>query len=541
MSGCQNVWQLIFFVNGGNPTFTNILSLDAGWLSDIAMPNSLINILLNLLKFFYIVCSIGLFLVGVNTIVNCILFLMYRKKIWARSALPANYAWPKVTLQLPTYNERYVLEGLLRAVASLDYPSGQLQIQVLDDSTDSTSELARRLVKRYLAVGMNIQLLHRDRRAGYKAGALVEGLKTATGEFIALLDADFVPGKDWLKQTIPYFRDQKVGFIQTRWAFSNRNENLITRMASLVMDAHFVVEQTARVGAGLLTNFNGAAGVWRRAAIEAAGGWQADTLTEDLDLSLRAQILGWKAMYLPRVYVPSQSPDQIGAYKNQQYRWVKGTAQVGRKHLVHLWKSPLPFLPKLMMSVNLTLVCWSFILVLLAQILFLPIGLYAPHIFVVLGFSGTVAVGPMIIFLLAQTDEGPRLKDRLLMLPIMVLMGVGFSVNNSLGVLSGMVSMGGVFERTPKFDRPANGTRPANKLYKSHFSPAVWGELAMAVYFVTSVIILMPRLGFGMVPYMLLSAASYFTVGSLSLGQNFRRARPALVKKEAGRSPETIA
>ncbi len=505
------------------------------------MLNYLSKYLIDLLKLVYIICSIGLFLVGVNTIANCILFLAYRKKIWVRSRQPANYAWPKVTIQLPIYNERYVLEALLHAVANLDYPSSQLQIQVLDDSTDSTSELARCLVTKYQVAGLNIQLFHRDHRTGYKAGALVEGLKSATGEFIALLDADFVPGKDWLKQTIPFFGDEKVGFIQTRWAFVNRNENLLTRMACLVMDAHFVVEQTARVGAGLLTNFNGSAGLWRRATIDSAGGWQADTLTEDLDLSLRAQLIGWKALYLPRVFVPSQSPDQIGAYKNQQYRWVKGTIQVGRKNLGALWKSRLPFLPKLMMSVNLTLICWSFILVLLAQILFLPIGLYAPHIFVVLGFSGAVAVGPMIIFLLAQTDEGPRLVDRLLMLPVMVLLGVGFSVNNTLGALSGMVSMGGFFERTPKFNQPASAIRPANKSYKARFSPAVWGELAMAVYFLASVIILIPHLGYGMVPYMLVSAASYFTVGGLSLGQNYRRAGPALVKKEAGRSPETTA
>ncbi len=505
------------------------------------MQNSILKILIDLLKFLYISCSIGLFLVGINTIVNCILFLVYRRKIWVRSPLPASYAWPKVTLQLPVYNERYVLEALLHAVGNLDYPSSQLQIQVLDDSTDSTRELARCLVKRYQASGLDIQLLHRDNRTGYKAGALLEGLKTATGEFIAVLDADFVPGKDWLKRTIPYFSDEKVGFIQTRWAFLNRNENLLTRVSCLVMDAHFVVEQTARVGAGLLTNFNGSAGLWRRATIDSAGGWQADTLTEDLDLSLRAQLMGWKALYLPRVFVPSQSPDQIGAYKNQQYRWVKGTIQAGRKNLRPLWKSRLPFLPKLMMSVNLTLIGWSFILVLLAQLLFLPIGLYAPHIFVVLSFSGTVAVGPMIIFLLAQTDEGPRFKDRLLMLPVMVLMGVGFSVNNSLGAVSGMVSMGGVFERTPKFNRPASAVRPANKSYKARFSPAVWGELAMAVYFLASVIILIPHLGYGMVPYMLVSAASYFAVGGLSLGQNYWRARPALAKKEAERSPETIA
>ncbi len=513
--------------------FTSIL--------EVAIMNSLWNYFVDLLKFIYITCSIGLFLIGVNTIVNCILYLLYRKKVWARARIPAGYEWPKVTLQLPIFNEKFVLETLLHAASNLDYPKDCLQIQVLDDSTDSTSEVALCLVERYRLAGLNIEVHHRDHRAGYKAGALAEGLKTATGEFIALLDADFVPEKNWLKRVIPFFQDEQVGFIQTRWAFVNRNANLLTRMASLVMDAHFVVEQTARVGAGLLTNFNGSAGIWRRAAIESAGGWQADTLTEDLDLSLRAQLKGWKAMYLPRVSVLSQSPDQISAYKNQQYRWVKGTIQVGRKHLGRLWRSKLPFFPKLMMSVNLTLVSISFILVLLAQLLFLPIGLFAPHIFVVLSFSGAVAVGPLIIFMLAQTEEGPGVKDRLLMLPVMVLMGVGFSVNNSLGAFSGLVSMGGVFERTPKSDRPSSGNRQAGHLYKARFSPAVWGELAMTVYFVASVIILIPHLGLGMVPYMLVSAASYLMVGGMSLGQNYWHSRPALVKKQSERSQETIA
>ena len=312
-------------------------------------------------------------------------------------------------------------------------------------------------------------------------------------------------------------------------------------MASLVMDAHFVIEQTARIGAGLVTNFNGSAGLWRKAAIDAAGGWQVDTLTEDLDLSLRAQILGWRAMYLPHVFVPSESPDQIDVYKNQQYRWVKGTIQVGRKHLIRLWKSPLKFFPKLMMSVNLTLMGWSFILVLLAQLLFLPIGLYAPHILYVLGFSGVVALGPLLYFLLARTEGGPGLKDRLLMLPLMVLLGVGVSVNNTLGAVSGMVSMGGVFERTPKFNRSSPYVHKTVNPYKIRISPAVWGELAMGVYFLASVIILIPHLGLGMVPYLLVSAASYLMVSLMSLGQNYRRSSPTLAKEQAEQSPRAAS
>lgn len=502
---------------------------------------SIWNYFVDLLIFLYIVSSLGLFLIGLNTLTNCILFLRHRKKVWAPPRLLLPGEWPKVTIQLPVFNERYVLERLLRAVAGLDYPSNRLQIQVLDDSTDSTSELAICLVEHYRAVGVDIQYIHRDHRSGYKAGALTGGLKSATGEFIALFDADFTPSRDWLKRVIPHFQDEKVGFIQTRWGFLNRNENLVTRMACLVMDAHFVIEQTARAGAGLLTNFNGSAGVWRRAAIDAAGGWQCDTLTEDLDLSLRAQLLGWKPVFLPLVFVPSESPDQIDAYKNQQFRWVKGTIQVGKKHLVRLWKSPLKFLPKLMMSINLTLMGWSFILVLLAQLLFLPIGLYAPHVLYVLGFSGIVAVGPMLYFLLAKTEGGPGLKDRLLLLPFLVLLGVGVSVNNTLGAVSGIASMGGVFERTPKFNRSSPRVPLAGRAYKIRVSPAVWGELAMAVYFVASVIILIPHLGLGTAPYMLISAASYFLVSVMSLEQNRQRSSPTVAKEQAEQSTGAVS
>ncbi|HVP20356.1 MAG TPA: glycosyltransferase [Anaerolineaceae bacterium] len=498
------------------------------------------NMIVLSLKIIYITCSIGLFLIGLNSILTSILYLKNRAKVWGVPAQPAPSQWPAVTIQLPIYNERYVLDRLIRSVTGLDYPADCLQIQVLDDSTDSSSEQALCLVNQYHALGFNIQYIHRTSRAGYKAGALSEGLRTATGELIAVFDADFTPASNWLKQVIPCFQEARVGFVQTRWAYLNRPNNLVTRMASLVMDAHFVVEQTARVGSGLLTNFNGSGGIWRRAAIESAGGWQTDTLTEDLDLSLRAQAAGWKAAYLPEVSVPSESPAQIDAYKKQQFRWVKGTIQVVRKDLKPLWGSGLAFLPRLMMAVNLVLLGWSFLLVLLAQLLFLPIGLVAPGIIPVLSFSGVVAIGPAMLFLFARTEELPRLRDRLVLLPALMMLGMGVSVNNTIGALSGLVSMGGVFERTPKFDLASQNGKWADNHYAVRISPVVCGELAMALYFGVALFVLVPRLGLGIVPYILVSAGSYLMVALMSLGQNVQRMQGTLVKKRTEHSTGTV-
>jgi cellulose synthase/poly-beta-1,6-N-acetylglucosamine synthase-like glycosyltransferase len=279
--------------------------------------------------------------------------------------------WPHVTIQLPIYNEKYVVERLIDAVAAMDYPRERLEIQVLDDSTDETGEIARAAVARHAAAGLSIHYLHRKERTGYKAGALAAGLKQARGEFLAIFDADFLPPADFLRRTVPHFADRNVGMVQTRWTYVNRHYSLLTEVQAVLLDGHFVLEHGARSGAGLFFNFNGTAGVWRRAAIEEAGGWEHDTLTEDTDLSYRAQLAGWKFVYLPDVECPSELPVDMNAFKTQQARWAKGLLQTAGKILPRVLRARLPWQVKLEAFYHLTAGI-SYPLMLLLSALLLP-------------------------------------------------------------------------------------------------------------------------------------------------------------------------
>src|SRR5947209_3265030 len=250
---------------------------------------------------------------------------------------------PRVTIQLPVFNELYGGERLIDAVARIDYPRDRLEIQVLDDSTDETQGIARAKVERLRRDGIDITYIHRDNRAGYKAGALQEGLKAARGELVAVFDADFVPTPDFLKKSVNYFTDERIGMVQVRWEHLNRDYSHLTQAQAIFLDGHFVIEHTARNRSGRFFNFNGTAGVWRRATIEDAGGWQHDTLTEDLDLSYRAQLKGWQFVYLPEVVSPAEVPVEMNAFKSQQHRWAKGSIQTCRKLLPRILRSNLPF------------------------------------------------------------------------------------------------------------------------------------------------------------------------------------------------------
>ena len=247
--------------------------------------------------------------------------------------------WPRVTVQLPIFNERYVIERLVESISNFDYPRELLDIQVLDDSTDETRDIARACVERYAALGLPIVYVHRANREGYKAGALENGLQTAKGEFVAMFDADFLPAPDFLRQTIPYFQEPAVGMVQTRWTYVNRDYSLLTQVETILLDGHFVVEHGARSRRGTFFNFNGTAGVWRRKAIADAGGWQHDTLTEDTDLSYRAQLRGWKFLYLPNIECASELPVEMNAFKAQQARWAKGLMQTAKKILQRVFRS----------------------------------------------------------------------------------------------------------------------------------------------------------------------------------------------------------
>ena len=290
-------------------------------------------LLISLIGVFYFVLTAVLALYGFHNLITTVIYLSMKPSRRQKGKTDPLKVWPPVTVQLPIFNEKYTIERLLHAVTRLDYPIECLQIQVLDDSTDDTYALVARLVDEYKSQGINIELVHRVDRTGYKAGALNHGLKSATGELIAIFDADFVPKRDWLKRTVPSFQNPKLGCLQTRWGHTNQQYNSLTRAEAMGIDGHFIIEQTVRSKNGFFLNFNGTAGLWRRACIEDAGGWQWDTLTEDLDLSYRAQMRGWKFDYLPDVVVPAELPPQVEAYKKQQFRWAKGSFQVVRKIL----------------------------------------------------------------------------------------------------------------------------------------------------------------------------------------------------------------
>src|SRR5437763_1119636 len=293
-------------------------------------------------------------LYGAYRIKQVVEFWRYRKIGPRPAATFADEELPRVTVQLPLFNEVYVVERLLAAVTAIDYPRDRLEIQVLDDSTDETLDAAARAVERYRAEGFRIRYVHRDDRTGFKAGALENGLRTAEGELVAIFDADFVPRTDCLRKLIHFFTDPLLGCAQMRWSHINGSYNLLTRLQAILLHGHFVIEQTVRNRTGGFFNFNGTAGLWRRRAIELSGGWQHDTLTEDTDLSFRAQLMGWRFVYLLDEDAPAEIPVEINAFKAQQRRWAKGVMQVGLKLYPRIWRAPLPLRIKAEMFFRLT-------------------------------------------------------------------------------------------------------------------------------------------------------------------------------------------
>jgi cellulose synthase/poly-beta-1,6-N-acetylglucosamine synthase-like glycosyltransferase len=481
------------------------------------------SVFLTILKILYAGCSVILFTYGLNSLGLSLIYLLHRKQ--ANKILPpeAPAKWPSITIQLPIYNERYMVQRLLKAVSNLDYPADRLHIQVLDDSTDSTSELVSKLVRKIRSDGINIEYVKRDSREGFKAGALSSGLKTSNAEFVAVFDADFIPGKKWLKHSIVYFNDPKIGFVQTRWSHLNFNYNLLTRMEGLALDGHFIVEQNARSQGGLLMGFNGSGGIWRRACIEDAGGWQPDTLTEDLDLSYRAQIKGWKKVYLPSITVPSEIPAQIDAVKKQQFRWAKGSTQTLRKLSGKVLHSDLSFKQKLFALAHLAMYM-PFPFLLLTLILVLPVGLYIPHYLTYFSWAAVASFGPLITYSLAKTEHLPRLRDRwLVMLPLLFL-GIGLSVTCSIGTISGLFKNGGVFERTPKFNITDKKDNWRQTAYVITRNPIVWVEVLMGLYLLIAIYLLFPIVGFTLAPWLLTSAGAFFMVAGGSLIQQIRLA-----------------
>lgn len=390
-------------------------------------------------------------LLALYTSGQLVLLLVYwRHRCW-QPELPVVDVWPSVTVQLPVYNERHVILRLLRAAARLDYPADRLIIQILDDSTDSTSQLVASQVARLRRGGLNVQHIRRPVRSGYKAGALAYGTAHTESEILAVFDADFVPPADFLKRTVPYMAaDPGLGIVQTRWGHLNSEENWLTRAQALSVDAHFVVEQTARNRAGWLLTFNGTGGLWRRQCIEEAGGWDDSTLTEDLDLSYRAQLAGWRYLFLPDLAVPGELPPQLTAYKQQQARWAQGSTQCLLKLSGLVWRSQLSTAQRVMAMQHLCQYLphpLMLILLLLTPLLILS-GVIQQLPLAPLGLIGAA---PPLLYIIGQRRLYANWKARMLAFPYLMLLGTGIIWNNTAAVIAALSGKNGEFRRTPKF------------------------------------------------------------------------------------------
>jgi cellulose synthase/poly-beta-1,6-N-acetylglucosamine synthase-like glycosyltransferase len=432
---------------------------------------------------------------------------------------------PRVTVQLPIFNEQYVVDRLLDAVCRLDYPQDRLDIQLLDDSTDETVEVARLLVDRYAALGHPVKYLHRDNREGFKAGALAEGLKTAKGEFVAIFDADFVPPPDFLLQCINHFTDPKVGMVQTRWTHINRNYSLLTQVEAILLDGHFVLEHSARSRSGVYFNFNGTAGMWRRSAIDEAGGWEHDTLTEDTDLSYRAQLKGWKFIYLQDVECPAELPVEMTAFKTQQARWAKGLIQVSKKILPRVLKSDAPRSVKIEAWYHLT-ANLSYPLMIVLSVLLMPamiIRFYQGwfqmlYIDLPLFMASTFSISSF--YLVSQKELFPKCWLRsLLYLPLLMSLGIGLTITNTIAVLEALVGKQTAFARTPKYRVESKKDRIGAKKYRKRLGWVPWIELLIGTYFALAVVYAIDNENYFTVPFLLLFVIGYWVTGLMSLLQ----------------------
>src|SRR6266404_3869384 len=468
----------------------------------------------------YLGVLIGLSAYGVHRYFIIYLFLKNRK----RASIPAGRfeRLPMVTMQLPIFNEVYVVERLLRSVSEIDYPRDRLQIQVLDDSTDDTRELTACCVAELQGRGFNVELIHRTDRTGFKAGALETGLASAQSEFVCILDADFVPQPDLLQKTIHFFTDPKVGMIQTRWGHLNRGYSLLTRVQAMFLDGHLLLEQTARSRSGRFFNFNGTAGLWRRSCIDEAGGWQHDTLTEDLDLSYRAQLAGWKFIFLPDVITPAELPVDMNGFKSQQHRWTKGSVQTCKKILPTIWRSTLPLTIKIEATAHLSS---NFAYLLLACLCVLlhpstggpPPGWIRSFLIDVPIFL-TASVSVAAFYICAQRELHPRTwMKEILLLPCLLALGVGLSLNNARAVLEAVFNHRSDFTRTPKYgiERKSQPWRACK--YRPLKSILPVAEMAFAIYFTYFVWFALEHRQFLTVPFLLMFQGGFLYVSLCSL------------------------
>lgn len=434
----------------------------------------------------YLFVVIGLALFGLHRYFMLFLYYKYRHKIQKPSGHFDDL--PVVTVQIPIYNEMYVVERLIQSVAKLNYPKEKLEIQVLDDSTDESRDIAAKQVELIRAQGLDIKHLTRTNRKGFKAGALALGLQQARGEFLAIFDADFMPTPNLLLETIHYFTNPNLGMIQTRWGHLNRHYSLLTRIQALFLDGHLLIEQTARNLSGRFFNFNGTAGIWRKTCITAAGGWHHDTLTEDLDLSYRAQMKGWKFIFLPHLITPAELPVEMNAFKSQQHRWAKGSVQTCKKLLPLIWRGDFPFRIKLEATLHLTS---NFAYLLLFAMCLLINPTLAPSkalnwsemFYMHIPIFSFASLSVIIFYLCALKELHKQWWRELWCVPFLIATGVGMSVNNAKAVLEAIFNYKTGFARTPKYgiQKPKEKWQKKKYLAFKNFLPFI--EIVMALYF----------------------------------------------------------
>src|SRR5437660_1927623 len=429
---------------------------------------------------------------------------------------------PRVTIQLPYYNEMYVVERLVEAACNIRYPGELLEIQLIDDSTDRTVEIAAECVAKYRELGFSIHHIHRTNRYGFKAGALEHGLKLASGELIAIFDADFIPAPGFLEDVVDYFSDAQVGMVQARWGHINREYSLLTQVESVILDGHFVIEHGGRHLSGRFFNFNGTAGIWRREAIETAGGWQHDTLTEDTDLSYRAQMAGWKFLYLPHIVCPAELPVEMNSFKSQQARWAKGLVQTAIKLLPRIMTSRLPWKIKVEAFFHLTANI-SYPLMILLSFLLLPAMIVRfnqgwfqmLYIDLPLWLASTASVS--MFYLISQKELYPDWRIRLKYLPFLMSVGIGLSVSNSKAVMEALLGIKSSFKRTPKYRIESKKDRWVTKKYLRRTGVMPLFELSLGTYFGLVVFYAFVNQNYPTIPFLMLFVIGFTYMGLMSI------------------------
>jgi glycosyltransferase involved in cell wall biosynthesis len=431
---------------------------------------------------------------------------------------------PEVLVQLPLFNERYVCERLIDAVTRFDYPKDKMFIQVLDDSTDDTTEIAQAKVEEVAKKGFQISLIHREDRTGYKAGALENGLAVTNCEYVAVFDADFIPPPHILNDTIDFFTDPKVGMVQARWGHINKGYSLLTSVQSLMLDGHFVIEHGARHRSGRFFNFNGTAGLWRISTIDDAGGWQHDTLTEDMDLSYRAQLKGWKFLYVDDIIAPAEIPVEMASFKSQQHRWAKGSIQVCKKMLPTILKSDEPFKVKLEAFFHLT-ANFAYLLMIFLALLLLPnllvrtghgwreVVLIDLPLFI--GTTGSIGA----FYVTAHKELYGKPLKAIAKLPLLMSLGIGLSINNAKAVIEGVFGYETPFVRTAKHGVDTKGDTWKKKKYRAAKGVVPFVELFFAAYFIITIIVAYKGGHYISIPFLMLFLMGYLYVGVNSIYQ----------------------